>query len=105
LTAIQRLLSAGIPFSERDVYLRSWGSRGARLNESTEALSSGSLPMLPLFENYSAQFATFEYQLGEMCFKRSDDEILELFAFLDRHSARQRTFHKFGTDCDKLFHS
>jgi hypothetical protein len=39
--------------------------------------------MLRLFENYGAQFGNFEYQLGEACFKGSDDEILELLAFLD----------------------
>jgi hypothetical protein len=65
------------------VYLRGWRSHRARLNELTEALSSGSLPTLRLFENYYAQLANFQYQLGEVCFNRSDGEILELFAFLD----------------------
>jgi hypothetical protein len=83
MVVIQRLLRAGVPFSERHAYLRGRGSHRARLNEFTEALSSGSLPMLPLFERYGAQFANFEYQLDEFCFKGSDDEILELFAFLD----------------------
>jgi hypothetical protein len=83
MTVIQCLLSVRVPFSERHVYLRGWGSHRARLNEFTEALSSGSLLMLRLFENYGAQFANFEYQLDEVRFKGSDDEILELFAFLD----------------------
>jgi hypothetical protein len=69
------------------VYLRGWWSHRARLNEFTEALSSGSLPMLRLFENYGAQFANFEYQLDEVCFKGSDEKILELFAFLDCKAA------------------
>jgi hypothetical protein len=83
MSVIQRLLSADVPFSERLAYLRGCGSHRARLNEFTEALSSGSLPMLRLFENYGAQLANFEYQLNEVCFKGPDDEILELFAFLD----------------------
>jgi hypothetical protein len=65
------------------VYLRSWRSHRARLNEFTEALSSGLLPMLRLFENYGSQFANFKYEFDEVCFKGSNDEILELFAFLD----------------------
>jgi hypothetical protein len=83
MMVIQRLLSAGVPFSERHVYFSSWESHRAKLNEFTEALSSGSLPMLRLFENYGARFANFEYQLDKVCFKGSDDEILELFAVLD----------------------
>jgi hypothetical protein len=75
MTVIQRLLSAGVPFSERHVYLRGWGSHHPRLNEFTEALSSGSLPMLWLLENCGAQFASFEYQLDEVYFKGSDNEI------------------------------
>jgi hypothetical protein len=103
VTVIRRLLSASVPFSEHHVYLRGWGSHRSRLNEFTKALSSGLLPMLRLFENYGAQFANFEYQLDQVCFKGSDDEILKLFAFLDGHGARQRAFHKFGADCSELF--
>jgi hypothetical protein len=65
------------------MYLRGWQSHRARLNEFTEALSNSSLPMLRLVENYGAQFANHEYQLNEVCLKGSDDEILELFAFVD----------------------
>jgi hypothetical protein len=43
------------------------------------------------------------YQLDKVCFKGSDDQVLELFAFLDGHGVRQWTFQKFGTDCDELF--
>jgi hypothetical protein len=103
MTVIQRLPSTGVPFSGRHMYLRGWRSHHARLNEFMEALSSGSLPMPRLFLNYGAQSANFEYQLNEVCFNGSDDEILKLFAFLDGHGVRQWTFHKFGTDCDELF--
>jgi hypothetical protein len=34
MTVIELLLSAGVLFSERHVYLRGWGSHRARLNES-----------------------------------------------------------------------